>query len=105
MSSFIYFLPGLIAGIAMFSAGLAARAIYDRLRRIVVMDDDRAAAVADKGDDWAPFPWLGRDPKPGRTSFWVIPPRQPLIEVIIDQTRPAWHSGVGVELAGREVSK
>ena len=56
--------------------------------------------MADQGDDWSPFPWSG---KPERTSIWVIPQRTPLIEIIVDPSRPAWHSAVGVELAGREV--
>ena len=27
----------------------------------------------------------------------VIPPRQPLIEIVLDPTRPAWHSAVSVQ--------
>jgi hypothetical protein len=56
--------------------------------------------IADQGDDWSPFPWSG---KPDRTSIWVIPQRNPMIEIIVDRSRPAWHSAVGVELACREV--
>jgi len=56
--------------------------------------------MADQGDDWSPFPWSG---KPERKCIYVLPKRNPLIEIIVDPSRPAWHSAVGVELAGREV--
>ena len=56
--------------------------------------------MADQGDDWSPFPWSG---KPKRKCIYVLPKRNPLIEIIVDPSRPAWHSAVGVELASREV--
>ena len=107
MNSWIYFPLGLIFGfVVCFAIGLAARWLYSQLKQTIGgMYDSGESLTADQGDDWTPFPWLGRSIKAAQTRVWVIPQRQPLIEVVIDQTRPAWHSSVGVELAGREVSK
>ena len=85
-------------GIITFGVMLAMFWLWDRWKTVFGgMYDNGESLIADQGDDWSPFPWSGRDPKPGRTSFWVIPPRQPLIEIQIDPTRPAWHSAVSVQ--------
>jgi|GEM_PF-3214790 hypothetical protein len=85
-------------GIITFGVMLAMFWLWDRLKRII--DGTYSALlseIADQGDDWSPLPWSGRDPKPGRTSFWVIPPCEPRIQIQIDPTRPAWHSAVSVQ--------
>jgi hypothetical protein len=99
MTSFIY---PIIVGLVAF-AGLSATCwLYDRWKRTIGgMYDGGASVIADQGDDWAPFPvdWIGS--KPGRAAVWVIPPRHRMIEIVVDGSRPAWHSAVGVEIATR----
>jgi hypothetical protein len=105
VSSWIYFLPGLMVGIVgWFAIGLIAHWLYSSWRRTIGGMHDEGSVIADQGDDWSVFPWSVRDEKPAET-IWVIPRRQPPTRVVIDRSRPAWHSAVGVELAGREVSK
>ena len=95
MSSVIY--P--IAVVVVAFAGLSAACwFYFQWRQTIGgMHDDGASVIADQGDDWAPFPCDGQESEPVRTVVWVIgTPRWP-IEVTIDETRPAWHSAVGVQ--------